>query len=194
MAITIFSLVVGMAMYSMRYAFGVFRHLDAPFVEETQRVTRLRDCIASCFVYVGERSDMFNRNREFFTYFYGEPGEVSFVSTKPLAGPGPALCKLHVREKALVLEEVPLYAGDGNYLNPTLESKERRETVLAAGVSEVRFLYFQGEKELQTIKEDLPTLVKITLKADDKQQEILCRLQSNYDDKKTQFLTIRQAL
>jgi hypothetical protein len=188
-AITIFSLVVGMAMFSMRYAFGVFRHLDAPFVEETRRVTGLRDCIASTFVYVGERTDMFNRNKEFYTFFNGEIDRMTFVSTKPVALAGPALCRLSVRDKALVLEEVPLYAPDQNYLDPTMESKDRRETVLFSEVGAVKFDYYQGDKVSQSIKEDLPTLVKISLKIDDKEREIFCRLQTDFQDKQIMVKT-----
>jgi hypothetical protein len=182
-----------MAMFSLRYAFGVFRHLDAPFVEETQKVTRLRDCVASTFVYVGERSDMFNGNKEFFTYFSGEADQMTFVSAKPLSLPGTAICRLSVKGKALVLEETPLYAADGNYLSPTPESKERRETVLFSDVSGVSFEYFQGDKQLASLKEDLPTLVKISLNPDDKQQEIFCRLQSDYSDKKANITSIHQS-
>jgi hypothetical protein len=183
-----------MAMFSLRYAFGVFRHLDAPYVEETRSAAQLRDCIASSFVYIGERSDMFNRNKEFFTYFTGDSDQVTFVSTKPVSLPGPALCRLHVKEKALVLDEAPLYAADGSYLNPTLESKERQETVLFSDVTQARFEYFQGEKQVPSLKEDLPTLIKISLKRDDRQQEIFCRLQSDYNDKKSVFTSMHQPL
>jgi prepilin-type N-terminal cleavage/methylation domain-containing protein len=193
-ALTIFSLVIGMAMFSLRFSFGVFRHLDAPYVEETRNVTRLRDCIASAFVYVGERSDLFNRNKEFYTCFSGEGDQITFVSTKPLSLPGPALCRLHLKDKALVLDEAPLYASDGQYLNPSLDSRERRETVLLGDVSEVSFAYFQGDKQLSSLKEELPTMVKVSVKADDKQREIYCRLQSDYNDKKSVFSSMQQPL
>jgi prepilin-type N-terminal cleavage/methylation domain-containing protein len=183
-AITIFSLVVGMAMYSLRFAFGVFRHLDAPFAEETQRISRLRDCVASTFMYVGERSGIFNQDKVFFTYFYGEPDRMTFISTKPLAVSGVAICRLSLRNGAIILEEAPLYADDNNYLEPTLKTKESKETSLFPNVKGLTLEYYQGGKKTSTLKEDFPTLVRIAVSTDAGEQEYFCRIQTDFANKK----------
>ena len=184
MSITIFSLVIGMAMFSLRYSFGVFRHLDAPFAEETRLCTGLRDCVASTFVYVGERADMFNRNKEYYLFFSGETDRMTFISTKPMAMTGTALCRLSLRDGAVVLEEAPLYADDSNYLVPSFETKEHHETVIFSHAKGLSLEYFQGEKRLSSLKEELPSLVGVTVTTDAGKKELLCRVQADYKDKK----------
>jgi len=183
-AITIFSLVIGMAMFSLRYTFGVFRHLDAPFAEETRRITGLRDCIASTFVYIGERSDMFNRNKEFYTFFYGEPDRLTFITSKPLILTGMAICRLSLRDGAVVLEESPVYANDSNYLNPSILPGERRETIIFHDVKSFSLEYFQGGVKLDAIKEDLPSLIKVVLQTEEKREEFCCRISTDFNNKK----------
>jgi hypothetical protein len=128
---------------------------------------------------------MFNRNKEFYTVFRGETGSMSFVSTKPVAAPGPALCRLSLRGSDVVLEEAPIYAEDNNYLDPTFETKARSETVLFSQIKILGIEYFQGEKRVDQLKEEMPTLVKISLVGEDgTRQEYYCRLQCDYKEKK----------
>ena len=90
---------------------------------------------------------MFNRNKEFYTYFYGAPDQMTFVTTKPLTITGVALCRLSLRDESVIFEEAPLYANDSNYTNPSLETKERHETVLFSNVKGMNLEYFQGGKK-----------------------------------------------
>lgn len=193
-ALSIFSLVIGMSMFSLRHSFGVLRHLDAPFAEETRRVAALRDCVASALPYVAQRSDMFNRNREFYTCFNGDSDRMTFVSGKAPTLPGPVLCRVGLKDKALVLEEASLYAKDSNYLDPSFATRERRETVLFPDVKSFRLEYFQGDKQLSTLKEELPTMVKITVAGDDRQREFFCRLQTDFSNKKELVKAIHEPL
>jgi hypothetical protein len=183
-AITIFSLVIGMVMFSLRFSFGVFRSLKAPFVEETQRISRLYDCVASTFIYVCQRSDLFDRNNEFFTYFYGESDRMTFISTKPIYMSGAALCRLSLRDGAVILEESPLYADDSNYLEPTFNTKEKHETVIFPNVKSLSLEYFQGTKKLSVLKEDVPTLMRIAVVTEEGEREYFCRIQADFADKK----------
>ena len=194
-SITIFSLVIGMAMYSLRFSFGVFRHLDAPFAEDTQRISRLTDCIDSTFVYVGERSgDMFNHSLGFYTYFTGEADNMTFVSTKPVAGTGLSICRLSLHDGSVFLDEAPIYAEDNDYLNPSLDTKEKRSTAIFPHATGLKLDYYQGETKLSVLKEDLPTLVHMVVTTDEGEREYFCRLQSDFVDKKTKQQGIHNEL
>ncbi|MEI6206354.1 MAG: prepilin-type N-terminal cleavage/methylation domain-containing protein [Desulfuromonadales bacterium] len=182
-AITIFSLVVGMAMFSLRYSFTVVRHLDAPFAEETQRLSRMRDCICSMFNYVVPSRDIFNNRKGFATFFTGEPESMIFISATPPSGRTLAVCRLSLVNGDLVLEEAPLYADTTNYLSPSLESGDKKSTVIVAGVTSFRLEYLRNGKKESSLKAALPSLVRIVMAADGKESEYYCRIPTNFQEK-----------
>jgi prepilin-type N-terminal cleavage/methylation domain-containing protein len=181
-AITIFSLVVGMAMFSLRYSFNVARQIDAPFAEETQRISRMRDCISSMFNYVTPSRDMFNNKKDFSTYFTGERDSMSFISNAPPSGRALAICRLSLVSGGLVLEEAPLYSDSSNYLLPLLEI-EKKSTVISTGVTSLRLEYLSSGKKETSLKAMLPSQVRIVIVRDGKESEYFCWIPTNYDDK-----------
>jgi prepilin-type N-terminal cleavage/methylation domain-containing protein len=186
-AITIFSLVVGLAMFSLRFSFGVLRHLNAPFAEDTQQISRLRDCIASAAIHVGERTNMFDRKKEFYTFFYGEAGRMTFISSRPVALGETALCRLSLLDGDLVLEEAPLYGVDTNYLVPQLAGKGVRKTVLFSQVRGFNLEYYQGDKKVSALQEEMPSLVRLLITTDGGAQEYFCKVQADFAEKKYLF-------
>lgn len=182
-AITIFSLVIGMAMFTFRYSFTVVRQLDAPFAEETQRVSKMRDCIAATFNYVTPSRDMFNNRKDFATFFTGESASMTFISTTPPSGRGLAVCRLSLVKDQVLLEEAPLYDDSTNYLVPTLENVDKKSSVIASGVTSLRLEYLRGDKKESSLKAMLPSQVRIVLTADGTEQEYYCRIATNFDEK-----------
>ncbi len=186
-AITIFSLVIGMAMFSLRYSFGMLRHLDAPFAEDTQRLCRLRDCIASTFFYVTEQSDLFNSSKSYRTLFIGDPDSMTFVSVKPPSATGPALCRLFKRDDTLLLEESPLYGEGSNYRTPLFTEKGRSETVIMTQVIDLKLEYFQQETMLTSLRDDIPGMVRLSVTTDTGTRELFIRIPADFNDKKRLF-------
>lgn len=184
-AITIFSMVVGMAMFSLRYSFTVVRQLDAPFAEETQRLSKMRDCISSMFNYVTSSRDMFNNTKDYATFFIGEPESMTFISTTPPSGRSLAVCRLSFAKGEVLLEEAPLYHDSSNYLLPTLENGDKKSTVIASGVTSLRLEYLVKAKKEKSINAKLPSLVRIIIATDGKESEYNCRIPSNFEDKAT---------
>lgn len=182
-AITIFSLVVGMAMFSLRYSFVVVRQLDAPFAEGTQKLSQMRDCISSMFNYVAPSRDMFNNKKDFATFFAGDPHSMTFISTTPPSGRRMAVCRLLLVKDEVLLEEAPLYADDSDYLLPSLEHGEKKSTVIATGITALRLEYLSKGKTESSLAAVLPSLVRIVMITDGKESEYHCRILTNYDDK-----------
>lgn len=183
-AITIFSLVVGMAMFALRHSFTIARQIDAPFAEETQRYSRMRDCISSMFNYVTSSRDIFNNKKDFATFFTGEAESMTFISCAPPSGRGMAICKMLLIKDDVFLIEAPLYSENTNYMLPTLENDEKKNTLIASGVTSLRFEYlYKGKNEL-TLKGALPSRVRMAIvDADGKESEFFFRVMTNYDDK-----------
>jgi prepilin-type N-terminal cleavage/methylation domain-containing protein len=182
-AITIFSLVVGMAMFSLRYSFIVVRQLDAPFAEGTQKLSQMRDCVSSMFNYVAPSRDMFNNKKDFATFFTGEPHSMTFISATPPSGRSMAVCRLSLVKDEVLLEEAPLYADNTDYLSPSLDQGEKRSTVIATGISALRLEYLSKGKTESALTAALPSLVHIVMTSDGKESEYNCRIPTNYDDK-----------
>lgn len=182
-AITIFSLVIGMTMYSLRYSFTVVRQLDAPFAEETQRLSQMRDCISAMFNYVTPSRDMFNNRKDFATFFTGEPESMTFISNTPPSGRTLAVCRLSLVKGEVVLEEAPLYADNSDYLSPSLDNGDKKSTVIATGIISLRLEYLRNGKKETYLKAALPSQVRIVMAADGKDLEYYCRILTNYDEK-----------
>lgn len=182
-AITIFSLVVGMAMFTMRHYFTVVQHLDAPFAEDTQKLSQLRDCIAGTYNYVTPSRDMFNNRKDYSIFFKGEIDSVTFISTSPPSGRIISICKLYRDKESVILEEAPLYADDSNYLEPTLEGREKKMSLIAKDVSVLRLEYLYNGKKGSTLKSAVPTLVKISITSDSIEKDYYVHIPSNYDEK-----------
>lgn len=182
-AITIFSLVIGMAMYSLRYSFTIVRQLDAPFAEDTQNLSRMRDCISSMFNYVTPSRDMFNNRKDFATFFTGEPESMTFISNTPPSGRELAICRLSLVKGEVVLEEAPLYADSADYLSPSLENGEKKSTVIVTGITSLRLEYLSKGKQVSSLKAAFPSQVRIVMTADGKEAEYYCRIPTNFDEK-----------
>jgi hypothetical protein len=181
-AISIFSLVVGMAMFSLRYSFNVVRQLDAPFAEDTQRQSRVRDCISSMFNYVTPSRDMFNNSKGYSTFFSGEPESMTFVSGAPPSGRNLAVCRLSLVNGEVLLEEAPIYSEKSNYLSPSLESDDKKSTVIATGITSLRLEYLNKGKKESTLKDALPSQVRIVMAADGIESEYYYRVPTNFDE------------
>lgn len=183
-AITIFSLVVGMAMFSLRYSFTVVRHLDAPFAEKTQNLSKMRDCITSMFNYVTPSLDMFNNKKGYSTFFTGEPERMTFISNTPPSGRDLAICRLSLVNGDVVLEEASPYSDKANYLAPSLENVDKSSTVVASGISSLRIEYFRNGKKESSLKAALPSQVRIVITAESKEEEeYYYRIPTNFDNK-----------
>jgi hypothetical protein len=172
-----------MAMFSLRYSFAVVRQLDAPFAEQTQRLARMRDCVSSMFNYVTASRDMFNNRKDFATFFTGEPGSMTFISSAPTTGRGMAICRLTLVGGDLVLEESPLYSDSANYLLPSLEAGEKKSTIIISGITALRLEYLSKGKIESSLKAALPAQVRIVLTADGVESEYYCRIPTNFEDK-----------
>lgn len=182
-AIVIFSLVVGMAMFSLRHFFSVVQHLDASYADETQRLSRLRDCVSSMFNYVTPSRDMFDNKKDFATFFIGESGSMTFISSNPPSGRKLAVCRLSLVKGDVVLEEAPLYSDNGNYLSPSLDNGDRESTVIVSGVSTLRLEYLRNGKKESSLKAALPSRVRIVVAAAGREAEYYCRIPTNFDEK-----------
>jgi prepilin-type N-terminal cleavage/methylation domain-containing protein len=183
-AITIFSLVVGMAMFSLRHSFIVVRQLDASFAEGTQRLSKMRDCVSAMFNYVTPSRDMFNNKKEYTTFFTGESESMTFISYTPPSGRGMAICRISLVKEDVLLEEAPLYDENTNYFEPSLLNVDKKVTVIAVGVSSLRLEYLRDGKKESSLKGKLPSQVRIVMiAADGKESEYYCRIATNFDEK-----------
>jgi hypothetical protein len=172
-----------MAMYSLRYSFTVVSQIDAPFAEETQRLSKMRDCISSMYNYVTPSRDMFNNKMNYATFFTGESDRMTFISNTPPSGRGLAICSLSLVNRDVVLEEASLYADKADYLAPSLDNGDKKSTVIVSGISSLRLEYLQSGKIKTSLKAALPSLVRIVITADGKETEYYSRILTNFDDK-----------
>jgi prepilin-type N-terminal cleavage/methylation domain-containing protein len=193
-SLTIFSLLVGMAMYSFRY-FGVaLGSLQVSYAEQVQKITHLHDCVGSMDYYVGERPSALERSKNFFYLFRGTPREMTFVSSRPFNGTGMALCRILQRNDQVIVEEAPIHSPHNNYQNPTLDTKDRTETVLFSDVRNFSLVYAIGTTVTDTLSEKHPELITITVETENRTEQHLFRVRTNFTNKKDIMRAIHEPI
>ncbi len=162
-SIVIFALLASMVAYSFGLSSRLVRYAKAPYAEETQNLSRLRDSLSSAFYYIGERSAMAGRKQEFYEYFYGKADEIAFVTTQPIGVEAPAISRLFVEGKTVFLEESALYDSRYDYLDPSLADRQPVRHRIMTDVDRFQISYFKGGESLGRSIEEIPSLIRLQL-------------------------------
>ena len=182
-SIVIFSFIIAAATYSFRLNIGIVRKIIMPYPQEAVKFSYLEDAVRSIFYFVGERKNMLNKTA-FFTYFYGNDKQMRFITSKPIGFEGIALCRLYLHNNTLFLDESPVYSKYNNYKEPKLTPKDKKQVILMQNVSKIRIKYFIKDKQVYSLNEKIPNLVKIELTSNDKNRVFYFSIMSNFEVKK----------
>lgn len=178
-SIAIFSILVALAVYSFRFDIGLVKKVVFPYPKEAIEFSYLNDIIKSMFYYVGVKRDVYNK-KNFFLYFYGNKKSMKFIS---MTEEGPKLFMLYKKGNVLKLKETKVYSKFNNYLNPFFPSKGIEIKTLFDDVDNIDITYFVNSRKYATLKEIMPTLVKISILEKNKKLTFFFKIKSSFNEK-----------
>lgn len=187
-SIAIFSLLIATVAYSFRFSTDIIKYLNLPYAEDIQRFTKLRDSLKSIFYYAGEKKNIYDKDRIFFYYFYGDNKEIKYITAKPVLQKSLAVARLYYDSGSLYLEEYPVYDRDNDYKNPQIPSNRIGErdlkTKIIDDIQDLQIYYYRDEKQIFNVNEEIPTIIKMKIRKSDKEQEFYFKIKSDFGIKK----------
>ena len=191
-ATVIFSFLIALAAYSFGYYAGFVKRLLVPYPQKAINFSLLNDVLKSTFYFASEKKNIFGENK-FFTYFYGTRNTIVFISAKPLGSYNLALCKLYLDNGTVFLKETPIYCKYVNYKNPSFTGKCEKVFPIFKNIKNLSISYYLGRESLDSIKNKIPELLKLTLtNFSDNKTTLYIKIMSNFNKKKnlTWFLYV----
>jgi hypothetical protein len=185
-ALSIFGLLMLTAAYTFRMAGSLLQKTERRHARETRLLSGLRDSLAGSYHYVGERRALSPGHQEYYYHFYGGPREIDYVSSRPLSAKGLALTRLCLQDRALLLEETPLFNLKNDFKAPVLPVDGGSPIVLLTDLESFGIEYLSAGRWSNAVEETLPEAVRISYKKPNSSEarELFVRIKGNFSDKK----------
>jgi len=182
-SIAIFAILISVVAYSFRFTLNIAKYLNYQYAQDLQIISKLRDSLDSIFYYIGQNDRAVEVEDKFFIYFYGNNKEFKYITTEPVLYKKNTLVvgKIYEKKGDIYLEEYPVYDKNIDYKIPKLKDVEPKKTIIFENVDKLEIKYFVNNKEKSQIKEEIPTLIKLTLTVNKKEEkEFNFRIKSDF--------------
>jgi prepilin-type N-terminal cleavage/methylation domain-containing protein len=175
-AITIFSIAIALVSYSFRHSINIVKYVNFSYAEDLQKLSRLRDSIASTFFFLTQDDTKIDTPGKVFNFFFkGSPKSLEYITCKPVIVEDREIVISRIRKEKnnLILEEYPVYDRNINYKQPSLTEIKPKKIIIVPDIRDISFSYFYEGKRVQNIEKKIPTSVEMKiLKIDRKKPEI----------------------
>ena len=161
-AIIIFSITIGIAVYSLKYAINIIDYLKNPSIKQTINISYLRDSIKSLFFFLSEDTKTKDIQKRFKFFFYGDNKRILYITTKPIFHKRGNLYiqYVYLKEDYLYLKEFPVYNPKVDYKKPKIP-ENTKEFILLKDVKDLKITYY-SDRWKNNIKDYIPKLIKIS--------------------------------
>ncbi len=182
-SIAIFAILISVVAYSFRFTLNIAKYLNYQYAQDLQIISKLRDSLDSIFYYIGQNDRAVEVEDKFFIYFYGNNKEFKYITAEPVLYKKNTLVvgKIYEKKGDIYLEEYPVYDKNIDYKIPELKDVESKKAIIFENVDKIEIKYFIDNKEKSQIKEEIPTLIKLTLTVNKKEKkEFNFRVKSDF--------------
>lgn len=172
--IVLFSLLLAIALYSFRFVSINMRNINNTNPQKAINYDLLRRVLGSIYPYV----EMDLKENSFYYYFKGEDKKCRFITKSPIFYRGVAMGELDYSDGKVIYEEGKIFDKEVDYSDLNAITLNKRITIID-NVKDVKFVYFlDGDKKVEILKE-IPNLIKIEFKKDEKEREYLFSIKSD---------------
>ncbi|HIE58634.1 MAG TPA: prepilin-type N-terminal cleavage/methylation domain-containing protein [Hydrogenothermaceae bacterium] len=161
-SITILSIIIGVAVYSLKYTLNIIEYLKTPSTQETINISYLRDSISSLFFFLSEDVKTKDIQKRFKFFFYGDNNKLTYITTKSVFHERDTLYIEHIyfKENKVYIKEHPVYSPKVDYKNPKIP-KNTKSFVLLKDIQNFKITYYADGWQ-DKIKNKIPKLIKIS--------------------------------
>lgn len=180
-AVLLLTLLMGTALFSYRQVLLNIGKAQKSTFNEVLKNHQIRTSIESMQYYVVDDYNQFNQAMKKLHYFFNGNNELfQYISLNPTLSEIPSLSQFECRENQLVYTEEPLYGRID--VNQPAFLEESQELVYWKDISSCAFSYIFKEKEMEGLKNELPSAVEISfIDSNEKEQTIFTTIKSDYN-------------
>ena len=176
--IVLISLLIGVAVFSFRMQLNTITKAKQENIQTVILYSQIRSIIESIKFYVVDSYDSIGLPTKNLHYFFqGNEKKVTFITTNPLLTKNDALVSFTCKENQLLYKEEPLFFRI-NFLLPSFK-EDSNQTILFKNLDSCKISYLVNNKILYTMKDSIPTAIKINLKLGLKKITIFTAIKSN---------------
>ncbi len=165
----IVSMLIAMGLYAFKYAVGELKREKVLIPKKAIEYNFLRGAFQSIYFYVIEKYDELGLKErpKMYYLFDGREKEVFFVTSSPIHSETIALSHLFFDKDKLFYEESPIYDFRQNFKDPVILKNSKKYLVLDK-IKEGRFFYKKRGEFKNSFNGDIPRVVKMEYKSNNK--------------------------
>lgn len=163
-SLAILSIVLSVAIYSLKYAANIIKHLKSPSTEQFINISLLQDALSSVFFFLEENEKTKVVEKRFNFFFYGEKRNITFITTKPIFHKRGRLyiVNLYLKDSTVYVKEYPVYSPKVDYKKPKLPDKTEKY-ILLRNIRDITIEYRLENQWKTSVKNKIPALIKFSL-------------------------------
>ena len=185
-SIAIFAILISVVAYSFRFTLNIAKFINYQYAQDLQTISKLRDSLDSIFYYIAQNDRATKVEDKFYTYFYGGTKEFKYITSEPVFYKKGtlALGRIYKDDDKIYLEEYPVYDKEMDYKIPKLKDIKPEKLILFENVNKLEIKYLINNKEKSQIKENIPTLIKLTIVQNKtEEKEFYFKIKSDFKQK-----------
>lgn len=166
-AIILLSLLIGLAVFSLRYQLTSITKLKKSGIDKVIKYNQIKSSVESMMYYVVDQYDNLNRPmKDLHYYFYGTNKEMNYITLNPLFSSDIAIVKLICQDDKLIYKEEKLY-GNVDFLRPNI-LENSREYTFYSDLEECEIQYIKNSMTINRYVDDIPDSINIKITSDEK--------------------------
>ncbi len=180
-AVVLLTLLIGTALFSYRQVLLNITKAQTNAFNEILKIHQMHTSIESMQHYVVDKYNNFNQPmKKLHVFFVGDENAFKYITLNPTFSTIPSLSSFECKDNSLIYKEEPLYKRID--VNRPLFLDDTPSIVYWKDIESCKFEYSLHKKTLNSLRDVLPTMVKIEFKESNQKEHLyFTTIKSDYN-------------
>lgn len=180
-AVVLLTLLIGTALFSYRQVLLNISKAQTNTFNEILKIHQMHTSIESMQHYVVDEYNNFNQPmKKLHVFFVGDENAFKYITLNPTFSTIPSLSSFECKDNSLIYKEEPLYKRID--VNRPLFLDDTPSIVYWKDIESCKFEYSLHKKTLNSLRDVLPTMVKIEFKESNQKEHLyFTTIKSDYN-------------
>ena len=180
-AVVLLTLLIGTALFSYRQVLLNITKAQTNAFNEILKIHQMHTSIESMQHYVVDEYNNFNQPmKKLHVFFVGDENAFKYITLNPTFSTIPSLSSFECKDNSLIYKEEPLYKRID--VNRPLFLDDTPSIVYWKDIESCKFEYSLHKKTLNSLRDVLPTMVKIEFKESNQKEHLyFTTIKSDYN-------------
>lgn len=180
-AVVLLTLLIGTALFSYRQVLLNITKAQTNTFNEILKIHQMHTSIESMQHYVVDEYNNFNQPmKKLHVFFVGDENAFKYITLNPTFSTIPSLSSFECKDNSLIYKEEPLYKRID--VNRPLFLDDTPSIVYWKDIESCKFEYSLHKKTLNSLRDVLPTMVKIEFKESNQKEHLyFTTIKSDYN-------------